>query len=134
LISGIDGLIPPVILENAVHTYWFYHVLVKEEILGISPKRFAESLRAEGIPAGANYIGKPIFLYEMVRQKKIHGDSVCPFGCPLYGGPNPVKYEEGVCPNTEKFLNEMAILPLNEFYTEEDIRDIAAAVRKVVGK
>jgi dTDP-4-amino-4,6-dideoxygalactose transaminase len=131
LISDIDGLIPPIILENAVHTYWFYHILVKEETLGISPGRFAELLRAEGIPAKANYIGKPIFLYEMVRRKKIHGDSVCPFGCPLYGGPNPVKYEEGACPNTERFLDEMTILPLNEFFTEEDIRDIATAVQKV---
>jgi len=52
----------------------------------------------------------------MENSKKIHGNSVCPFGCPLYGGPNPVEYEEGACPNTEKFLNEMTILPLNESF------------------
>ena len=131
LISGIDGLIPPVVAENTSHTYWFYSLQIKDDKLGLSPGDFVKRLSAEGIPASANYIGKPIFLYEMVRNKKIHVDSPCPFGCPLYGGTNEVKYEEGVCPNTEKFLDEMVILPLNEFYTEDDIRDIAKAVRKV---
>jgi len=134
LISGIDGLIPPVVRGDTVHTYWFYSVQIKEDVLGMSPGRFVQLLRAEGIPANANYIGKPIFLYEMVKRKKIHGDSVCPFECPLYGGTNPVRYEEGECPKTEQFLNEMAMLPLNEFFSEDDIRDIAKAVKKVVTK
>jgi dTDP-4-amino-4,6-dideoxygalactose transaminase len=133
LIGGIDGLMPPVVAEHSVHTYWFYSVQIDEARLGLSPGEFVKRLNAEGIPASANYIGKPIFLYEMIRNKKIHGNSPCPFGCPLYGGPNEVKYEEGVCPNTEKFLDEMVIFGINEFYTEDDIRDIARAVRKVTG-
>ncbi len=131
LISGIDGLTPPVVAKDTIHTYWFYGVQIEEEKLGISVDDFVKRLTAEGIPARANYIGKPIFMYEMVRRKKIHGDSPCPFGCPLYGGANEVKYEEGACPNTEQFLDRMARLSIGEFYTEDDIRDMAKAVRKV---
>jgi len=131
LIGELDGLTPPVVANNSVHTYWFYSMQIDEERLGLSPGEFVKRLNSEGIPASANYIGKPIFLYEMVRSKKIHGDSPCPFGCPLSGGTNEVKYEEGVCPRTEEFLDEMVIFWINEFYTEDDVQDIAKAVRKV---
>lgn len=130
LISGLPGVHPQHVPEDSHSTYWFYAMRLVEEEAGISARRFAECLRAEGIPCGANYIGKPIFLYESIRSKQVFGTSTYPWS--LQDPAHAVRYEEGECPNTERALNEMLTLPMHESFTEQDVRDIAAAAEKVL--
>jgi len=40
-------------------------------------------------------------------------------------------YREGLCPQAEKILSQLITLPCNEYFTEEDVEDIASAIRKV---
>ncbi len=130
LVAEFPGVHPQRVLDGCHSTYWFYAMRLVENEAGLSPKRFAECMRAEGIPCGVHYIGKPIFLYDSIRSKQVYGASNYPWS--LQEPDRAVRYEEGECPNTERVLSEMITIPLHEKYTDEDIRDIAAAIEKVV--
>jgi len=131
LIAEAPGLLTPAVPQGGTHTYWFYPLRVQQEVLGISTGLFARALSAEGIPASAHYIGKPIFLYDLLRNKRVYGSSHCPWDCPR-SALREVSYEPGACPNTEKALDDLVVLPMNEKFTEQDVRDIAAAIHKVL--
>jgi hypothetical protein len=42
-----------------------------------------------------------------------------------------VTYEAGICPNAEETVGQMVTLTVHEFYTEDDVADMAAAIQKV---
>jgi dTDP-4-amino-4,6-dideoxygalactose transaminase len=44
-----------------------------------------------------------------------------------------IRYEEGVCPETERALDEMVTVPISEFLEEEDVEDMATIIAKVAG-
>jgi perosamine synthetase len=131
LLAGLPGVHPQRVLEGCSSTYWFYALRLVEAETGISPRRFSECMRAEGIPCGGHYIGKPIFLYESLRPKQVYGTSHYPWS--LQDPAHVVRYEEGECPNTERVLNEMITIPLHEKWSEQDLQDIADAAAKVLG-
>ena len=82
------------------------------------------------MPAGAGYIGEPIFLcMEALAAKKTFGTSTYPFDG-SHGG-RQIEYRRGMCPRTEEALQHMVTLGFNENYTRADIADMAGAVRKV---
>ena len=47
-----------------------------------------------------------------------------------YYGKN-IEYHKGLCPTAEKILETAIKLPVNEFYTEQDMEDVIAGIRKV---
>lgn len=125
LISGIKGIKPQKVLPRAKHSYWLNAFTVEEDA-----ERFAEALRAEGIPASSGYIGKPIFLCnQALTSQRIFGESRHPFDHPA--ARKDVAYTEGLCPNAEEILRRAVILRLDEFCGEEEVRDSATAIRKV---
>jgi dTDP-4-amino-4,6-dideoxygalactose transaminase len=129
LLRGLPGIHPQVVRPGNQSTYWFYALRAVAEETGVPAQRLAEAVRAEGISCGYQYIGKPIFLYEALRQKRIYGTSDYPFS--LQDPAHAVRYEEGECPNCEAALNEMLTVPLHESWGEAELRDIAAAFEKV---
>ena len=42
-----------------------------------------------------------------------------------------MEYGPGLCPNAEQMMQEIVATGINEFYSEDDIRDMATAIRKV---
>jgi len=125
-IQGIDGVYPASVTEGGRHTYWSYPFRVTMADVEV----FAKALAAEGVGASAGYIGKPIFLCsEALTAKKTYGTSHCPFDCPHTD--RQIEYTEGMCPITEEAMNHLVTVGINENYTEEDIRDMAGAIRKV---
>jgi perosamine synthetase len=125
-ISGIEGLEAAPTTEGGKHTYWLYPL----RVTGWDAEAFARALNAEGIPAGAHYIGAPIFLcMAALWDKQTFGTS----GYPLRGGPGgrSVEYTRGQCPQTERGLKELVTLFIHEQMTEEDILDMAKAIHKV---
>jgi len=127
-IKDIPGIITPYVAEDTKHSYWLYPLRIEEDVLGVSRDEFAKALNEEGIPGGS-YIANPVYMYEFLVKKRTYGDSGCPFNCPLYG--REINYEEGMCPNSEAILKDILVLPMNEFFTEEDITDIAGGIGKV---
>ena len=129
LLRGLPGIHPQVVRPGDRSTYWFFALRAVEAETGVHPRKFAEAVRAEGVACGYQYIGKPIFLYEALRRKRIYGTSDYPFS--LQDPAASVRYEEGECPNTELALNEMLTVPLHESWSDAELQDIAAAFHKV---
>ncbi|MBM4084570.1 MAG: DegT/DnrJ/EryC1/StrS family aminotransferase [Planctomycetes bacterium] len=128
LLKDAPGVHPQKVLPGAKHSYWSYGMTVDER-LG-SPDEFAQAVRAEGVSAGAHYIGLPIFLCaEALSQKKTYGASECPFSCP-HARPG-IEYTPGQCPVCERVLNRMITTGISEFWSEDDIRDMGKAFVKV---
>jgi dTDP-4-amino-4,6-dideoxygalactose transaminase len=129
LIKEVKGVTPQRVLKGCKHSYWFYAFVVDPEAK-IDASRFAQALSREGIPCSAGYIGKPIFLcQEALRTKQVYGKSHFPFDHP--DARKDIEYKEGVCPVAEDILKRIVLLPLNEFWKEEDVKDAAEGIRKV---
>lgn len=127
LISECRFVKPQKVLDKCKEVYWHYELLVQPDA-PFTADRFAEALRAEGIPCSAHYIGKPIFLcHEALRQQKVFGSSSFPFD----RASREVRYDEATCPMAQDYLNRLIVLPLHEFLTDEDIADMAKAIVKV---
>jgi len=127
-LTGIPGLIPPSESAKSGNTCWYYPVLIQEEKFGLSRARFVAALNAEGV-SGGTWLGQPLYAFPVFAQQLTFGKSHHPFDCP--SASRKVEYHTGLCPNAEKALSELVILTVNEFYTEKDIDDMAAAIRKV---
>jgi dTDP-4-amino-4,6-dideoxygalactose transaminase len=128
LIADAPGVHPPKVYPGGECTYWFHWFRVDAAIRD----EFARALTAEGLPAGAGYIPKPVYLYDVLRGKKTFGDSHFPFGyAPFRDLQGEIEYREGLCPVTERLLKEMVRVGFNEFWTESDVRDAARAIHKV---
>jgi len=125
LLAEVEEVETPPRSPEVEHSYWLYPLRLRKH----RAERFAQALRAEGIPAGAGYIGKPISLCAAaLREKKTFGRSHWPFDAP---GARRVDYREGLCPRTEEFLSRLVTLSIHEHLSEKDIEDYAEAVRKV---
>jgi perosamine synthetase len=125
-IRDLPGIRPAPVTPGGKHTYWAYSFPVMEG----SADDFAAALKAEGIPAGAHYTVEPIYrCMDALAEKKTFGTSGHPFdGC---HGARPVDYPRGLCPRAEAALEHIVGMTIHENFSEEDILDIATAVRKV---
>jgi len=128
LIGDVPGIRTAPVTPGGKHSYWFYPMSVDRW----DAVEFAKALSAEGIPAGARYIGEPIYMcMEALANKKTFGKSGHPLdGC--HGG-RVIAYGPGLCPRTEQELEKMITLGLNEKFSRADIEDMAGAIRKVAG-
>jgi len=126
LIKNVKGVKPLKVLEGCRPSYWQYAF----KVLEWPANKFAEALTAEGIPAGAGYIGKPIFICsEAMHSKATYGTSHCPFDCPRADA--KIEYKEGLCPVTDREQPKLITIGINENFSVQDIRDIAKAIKKV---
>lgn len=110
-------------------SWWHYPLMIDESVIGCEPKQFARAVSAEGIPASHGYIGRPIYMSPFLQEKATYGRTQCPYSCERYG--RQVSYKEDDCPNAVEILRRVITLPMNEFFTDADVQDIADAVVKV---
>ena len=78
---------------------------------------------------GANWLGKPLYLFEALQEQVTYGNSHFPFDSPYVS--HPVHYGPGLCPNAEQAMAKLRTIPIHERYTSTEIDDIARAIRKV---
>lgn len=131
-LEQIPGLIPPYVPPHTRPSWWLYPFHVDQEVLGIPPSEFARYLRAEGIPVSAGYIGKPLFCYEMLYHRRTYGRSEFPFSSSYCS--RPIIYGEQDCPGAWEALQSLLLIPINERYTEQEVKDILSACQKIVEK
>jgi len=117
LLAGIDGVNTPYTADGIQHSCWFYPFTVDLARLGVDATTFAREVTAEGIPVAYPYLGTPVYLFDSVRQISVCGSEIT--------------YSKGLCPDAEDALARMMVLPSNEFMTDGDAQDIAAALAKV---
>lgn len=126
LISDIPGLIPsPPSDADHGHGYWHYPFRVDEEALGADRATFMKALQAEGVDCHT-WIGRPLHMFRSLVEKITYGRSHYPFD----SRPD-VEYGEGLCPNAEALCRERVVVGPHEGWSEDDVRDVAKAIRKV---
>ena len=115
------------------HTYWGLRFTLDTARLGCTADEFAAAVSAEGVPAAGPYIGSgeegPLYRNPFLAEPNCYGASRFPFD---YGRERPVDYRLVECPNGEEIMGRGFGLPISPFHTQEDVDDIARAVRKVV--
>jgi 8-amino-3,8-dideoxy-alpha-D-manno-octulosonate transaminase len=91
--------------------------------------RFAEALRAEGIPAGRVYGGRPVYMNPAVLERRAAWRKGPPFNSAEF--PTDRRYHPGLCPRSEDLLMRSLSIPVGPRLSDEDEEDIVRAVRKV---
>ncbi len=128
-LANAPGVFTPYHYDGIVHSYWIYSFTIDEERLGVTPQRFAEALRAEGIPFGAGYIPNPMFDYPIIKERKTYGTSQIPWSLPQ--ARQGIVYSDDDAQETIWFLGHTINMSWNEGLTENDADDIAAGIVKV---
>ena len=91
--------------------------------------RFAQALRAEGIPAGRVYGGRPVYMNPAVLARRTAWSTGCPFNCAE--PPTDRTYHPGLCPRSEDLLARSMSIAVGPRMDDQDIDDTVRAVRKV---
>jgi len=131
-ISGIPGVFPLEEQAGGRCSYWFYMFRVDPQVLGTSRDKFVEALKAEGVACEPGYIGDVMYKYRLFRQKSAFPHSRWPFEDPKTGA--VVDYPDGLCPESERIVASCVWMPLNQWFTDRDIEEVAAGICKVAGK
>ena len=127
----MPGITPPVVRPGARHGYYGYVVRYDASQTGLPRRRFAEALRAEGIPTGEGYV-EPIYMEPIYQQRVAYGTVGCPFTCPYYRG--NVEYEKGICPVAERMYYHEVVTHglIYKGVSNSDLDDIVRAYEKVL--
>jgi dTDP-4-amino-4,6-dideoxygalactose transaminase len=108
-------------------TVWFYMFRVDPEVLSCSAAEFAEAMGAEGLPAGASYIGVPVYRYPMFQNHSFFAERwpIKEFGL------TDMDYTKVCCPEAEAILQTCISFGVHEKTTDVWVEQAAAAIRKV---
>ena len=122
---------PPQINEHSKHVYFVYPMKFNASAAGIHRNKFAEAVRAEGLPLFAGYV-RPIYWEPMYQQLLAYGDSGFPFRGPHMK--KSISYPKGMAPVCERMhLEELMTTSVCRYpLTEEDVDDLIAGIRKVL--
>lgn len=123
-LEGVEGVAPPSIPPEVKHSFWLFMLRVTAP--EVDTQAFGDALVAEGVPAWVRYIVDPLYLSPIFTQPATYGTS----GYPFTAYDHQV-YESGLCPGAEQALAQTIAIHWNENYTEEHVRQVAAAIRKV---
>ena len=122
-LQGIEGIALPKVTEGCEPTWWFYMVRVIPSVLKANADEFVAAMRAEGVPLGAHYIGRPVYEYPVFQDHTAfqRGDHH-PF--------NARDYSKESCPEAEAILDTCVMLTINESYDEQDLEETAKAFHR----
>ncbi|MDE0140080.1 MAG: DegT/DnrJ/EryC1/StrS family aminotransferase [Caldilineaceae bacterium] len=111
--------------------YYTYAYTIDESKSGISSDDFSEAVRAEGIPDcyGPYIQGRPLYRYPIFTEEDTYGQSRYPFVDEQ--GNRRMDYSKVHLPHTERELPKTGFILFRNSYSEQDAKDIAAAMRKV---
>ena len=127
-LAGIADITLPGIPEGSESSWWFYMFRLTPGVFEGDGPRFAEAMRSEGCFAVAGYIPRPIYREKLFAEKSFFPGNIWP--AEIVSG-RSYSYPAGLCPVAEEVLNTAIRLPVSEFYTETDAREMGKAVRKV---
>ncbi|MCD9022322.1 UDP-4-amino-4,6-dideoxy-N-acetyl-beta-L-altrosamine transaminase [Cohnella silvisoli] len=108
-LRGIDGISVPEQHPDALSSWHLYVIRLDLDKFSVSRKELFEALRAENIGVHVHYI--PVHLQPYYQK---------------------LGYTKGICPIAEDMYQRILTLPLFPRMTDNDIRDVVAAVHKVL--
>jgi dTDP-4-amino-4,6-dideoxygalactose transaminase len=129
-LADLPGLELPSPQEVEHHSFWLFPILLDPDSAGVDNTEFGKALTAEGIPASAGYLDRPVYLVPALAQRRTYGTSAFPLTAPP--ARREIRYARGDCPTAEDLIDRrLLVLSCNERYTGDDVTDIVTAVRKV---
>lgn len=128
-IKDLPGIYPPAVYGDSKSSYFAYLFRLNEAELGADVKTFIQALKAEGIPCYKGYIDSCVYEYDMFKNKTGFEGTHAPFDSPNYG--REIEYKTGMCPIAEEVIQTSVRIYLKEYYTEQDVQEIIAGIRKV---
>lgn len=90
-------------------TRHLYILHLRSELLTCSRREFFDALRSENIYSQVHYL--PVYHHSYYEK---------------------LGYPKGLCPNAEKYYEEVMSLPLYYSLTDEDVADVIYAVKKII--
>ncbi|HEX5940416.1 MAG TPA: DegT/DnrJ/EryC1/StrS family aminotransferase, partial [Dehalococcoidia bacterium] len=94
-----------------------------------SARAIGKALRAEGIPAGQMYGGRPVYSNPAILEQRTAWSVGCPFNCLEH--PTSRRYYMGLCPRSEELLGRSLTIPVGPRLASGDVDQVVEAVRKV---
>ena len=128
-LSGIGGIEPFPVLEDATCVFWKYCLLVDAAVVRDGAVGLARALQAIGISSTPRYIQKHSFMCDVFQNKRTFGKSQFPF---TLARPEALDYAPDRYPGTFDGLEHTLVLPWNENYTADHVEYIAAAIRQAL--
>jgi dTDP-4-amino-4,6-dideoxygalactose transaminase len=122
-LEGVEGITLPLPTPGCDPSWWFFMLRVQPDKLGVDADAFARALRAEGLSAGAHYIGKCVYEFPIFTNHSAYARGDHPYSARAY--------EKGLCPTAEAILDTCVMLSVSEAYTERDWEETGEAVAKV---
>lgn len=120
-VEDLDGIRTRPVDGSSV---WLFPLFVDPLTAGVDGARFADLLRAEGIPANPGYLQRPVYRAPFLAEHRTYGSSGYPVA--------HTEYPEGLCRNAEELIaGRLVVLPWNENYSDADVDDMITALRKV---
>jgi dTDP-4-amino-4,6-dideoxygalactose transaminase len=127
LLNGIAGVETPIVDESNSHSFWKYCLRVDSQYIRGGAPAMAARLKVKGIASAPRYIQKPAFMCKVFGDQRTFGKSRFPF---TLARPEAVDYSKERFSGTFDGLDKILVLPWNEFYTDEHVEYIAAAVKE----
>ena len=130
MVHELPGIMRPKYRPGDRISYYHYVFKVEEEVLGVSPERFAEALRAEGVQSGQGALaGQPLYRFPVFAEEQTYGNSRYPFVDEQ--GNRRIDYNALTLPVAERELPKIVSFGSNSRHTEEYAADIGNAIRKI---
>lgn len=129
-LKSLPGLRTPVVKPGCTHSYYVYSLVLDVDYLGVSRKRIAEALNAEGFDGLAvGYVN--VHMLPMYQKKIAYGSSGFPWTSDVCK--RDVDYGKGICPVAEELHDSTYLGVAMCLYdlTDADVDLIVAAFQKV---
>lgn len=133
LLKNLPGVELPTCLPGGYSTYWWSCLLLRPRQLKADRATILKALQAEGVPANSygkyDLIQKPVFQTRLARPWLKGAKGMYPFVQP---DGRSYTYDYQAVPVHRRLLdNAIMIHGFNRFHTEQNIREMAAGIRKV---
>ena len=125
-IADLPALAGPRLAPEATASYWFLRLSVDPSKLTVEKNRFAEAVRAEGVPVTVSYDHMPNE-HIWFRQRRTYGTSGYPWP-PGEAGEKAVQFD---LPNCRAAIDRCFLIAVHENWSRREVDDTVAALRKV---
>ena len=111
-------------------SWWFLRVLFNADAVTVDKDTFCDALTAEGLTVMKYYKATP-FTSDWYQKTVVFGDSKYPWAAPEYTGDKEKRYSLDDLPVVKKSLDDTFMIYPLETWTDENIKEVAEAFKKV---
>jgi len=126
-LQGLATVRVPAVSGGAEPSYWFWILEALLEATECDKETYCKALIAEGLPVGISYGALP-HTYTWFTERRVFGSSGYPWASPDYNGDRTRRFPT---PNAVDAVARLFSLSIAESWGEAEVRDVAAAFRKV---